>query len=145
MQPPFLLVTPSSVPADVIGECPPPSKICWKTLCEVARFPQPITSTPRGLPSTPCPLRGRRSIRSKCRLLCWAHYTNCGPIVCRCRVCRVEQNNSCMFGFPTFLPPTNLGLPMHSPSALIPDGTCHTAPEAEVSLILVSNQNLSRG
>ena len=28
------------------------------------------------------------------------------------------QNNSCMVEFPAFLPPTNLGLPMHSPSAL---------------------------
>ena len=28
------------------------------------------------------------------------------------------QNNSCMLEFPAFLPPTNLGLPMHSPSAL---------------------------
>ena len=28
------------------------------------------------------------------------------------------QKNSCMFEFPAFLPPTNLGLPMHSPSAL---------------------------
>ena len=28
------------------------------------------------------------------------------------------EKNSCMFEFPTFLPPTNLGLPMHSPSAL---------------------------
>ena len=26
--------------------------------------------------------------------------------------------NCCMFEFPAFLPPTNLGLPMHSPSAL---------------------------
>ena len=26
--------------------------------------------------------------------------------------------NSCMFEFPAFLPPTNLGLPMHSPSVL---------------------------
>ena len=30
----------------------------------------------------------------------------------------VVQKNSCMFEFPAFLPPTNLGLPMHSPSAL---------------------------
>ena len=30
----------------------------------------------------------------------------------------VVQNNSCMFEFPAFLPTTNLGLPMHSPSAL---------------------------
>ena len=35
-------------------------------------------------------------------------------------VCKysVVQKNSCMFEFPAFLPPTNLGLPMHSPSAL---------------------------
>ena len=32
---------------------------------------------------------------------------------------RVEQNNSCMFEFLAFLPPTNLGLSMHSPSALM--------------------------
>ena len=31
---------------------------------------------------------------------------------------REEQNKSCMFEFPAFLLPTNLGLPMHSPSAL---------------------------
>jgi len=30
----------------------------------------------------------------------------------------VVQKNSCMFEFPAFLPPTNLGLPMHSPPAL---------------------------
>ena len=30
----------------------------------------------------------------------------------------VVQKNSSMFEFPAFLPPTNLGLPMHSPSAL---------------------------
>ena len=30
----------------------------------------------------------------------------------------VVQKNSCMFKFPAFLPPTNLGLPMHSPRAL---------------------------
>ena len=34
------------------------------------------------------------------------------------------QKNSCMFEFPASLPPTNLGLPMHSPSA--PDGSCAT-------------------
>ena len=28
------------------------------------------------------------------------------------------KKNSCMFEFPAFLPPVNLGLPMHSPSAL---------------------------
>lgn len=28
------------------------------------------------------------------------------------------KKNSCTFEFPAFLPPTNLGLPMHSPSAL---------------------------
>ena len=31
---------------------------------------------------------------------------------------RVEQNNSCMFEFPTFLLPTKLGQKMHSSSAL---------------------------
>ena len=30
----------------------------------------------------------------------------------------VQKNSCCMFEFPAFLPPTNLGLPMHSPSAL---------------------------
>ena len=30
----------------------------------------------------------------------------------------VVQKNSCMFEFAAFLPPTDLGLPMHSPSAL---------------------------
>ena len=30
----------------------------------------------------------------------------------------VVQKNSCMFEFPASLQPTNLGLPMHSPSAL---------------------------
>ena len=30
----------------------------------------------------------------------------------------VVQKNSCVFEFPAFLPPTNLGLPMHNPSAL---------------------------
>ena len=30
----------------------------------------------------------------------------------------VAQKNSCMVEFPAFLPPTNIGLPMHSQSAL---------------------------
>ena len=30
----------------------------------------------------------------------------------------VVQKNSCMFEFPAFVPPANLGLPMHSPPAL---------------------------
>ena len=31
----------------------------------------------------------------------------------------VVQKNSCIFEFPAFLPPSDLGLPMHSPSALV--------------------------
>ena len=34
------------------------------------------------------------------------------------------SKNSCVFEFPAFLPPTNPGLPMHSPSAL----TEHMSP-----------------
>ena len=30
----------------------------------------------------------------------------------------VQKKKSCMFEFPTYLPPTNLGLPIHRPSAL---------------------------
>ena len=30
----------------------------------------------------------------------------------------VVQKNSCLFEFPAYLPPTNVGLPMHSQSAL---------------------------
>ena len=39
-------------------------------------------------------------------------------IYTECLLYSMVQKISCMFEFPAFLPPTNLGLPMHSPSAL---------------------------
>ena len=44
--------------------------------------------------------------------------TVCGASYSPACIYSVVQKISCMFKFPAFLPPTNLGLPMHSPSAL---------------------------
>ena len=40
---------------------------------------------------------------------------------------RPVQKKSPLFEFPAFLPPTNLGLPMHSPSALTEDVSLNLA------------------
>ena len=47
-------------------------------------------------------------------------------------VYRAEQNNSCMFEFPAFLLPTNLGQPMYIPTAL-------TEHVTEISRIFLLN------
>ena len=46
------------------------------------------------------------------------HYLPSSASNHRCLMYSVVQKNPCMFEFSASLPPTNLGLPMHSPSAL---------------------------
>ena len=48
---------------------------------------------------------------------------------------RVMQKDSCMFGFPAFVLPPNLGQPMHSPSALTKLGRNFFAPFCTTSSV----------